>query len=414
MKKTNVKVIAIDSLTFSKVVKNNTEYFRVRRTYNGVRKDFFGHTKEEVLEKIVAFEKQPTTSEQKKEQSKTLAVFMKECALSFAKTDRQQKEPSAHQLSSIKRVEKLAKEKSDDTNSQLANTQIRCITKNVLSKYVSCAINYGYARSTINQDLKFIRRCLDEAVRKGLLTENPSEQVSYVSEDEVKKPTKIVPPLENDEIRKFLKEALRTNTDGNQINGPVGSRVYGTNADVLRFLFYTGLRVGECLALRWTDFKTYKGEQYISVNGSLKEKADANGKTALVRGTTKTKSSVRTLPLCDKAVEIINEQKALRPTAQPNDYIFLSDTNTPIRKRNVNRTMETICVRAGIWKDGLCSHALRHTYASFQVSNGCDLFTLSKMLGHSSIAVTEKIYAEPLNNKKLATLKSFDTLDEGA
>ena len=412
MKRTNVKVIAIDSLTFSEVVKNNTKYFRVRRTYNGVRKDFFGHTKEEVLDKIVAFEKKPTTAEQKKEQSKTFASFMDDCALSFAKTDRQQKEPATHHLTSIKRVRKLAEVKNDDANSQLANTQIRCITKNILSKYVSCAINYGYARSTINQDLKFIKRCLEVAVKKGLLSENPAEEVSYVSEDEVKKPTKVVPPLEDDEIRKFLVEALRTNTEGNQINGPVGSRVYGTNADVLRFLFFTGLRIGECLALRWTDLKTYKGEQYISINGSLKEQTDASGKTSLVRGTTKTKSSIRTIPLCSKAVEILNDQKAIRPKAQQNDFIFLSDTGKPILRRNVNRTMITICERAGIWKDGLCSHALRHPYASFQASNGCDLFTLSKMLGHSSISVTEHIYAEPLNNKKLATLKSFDILDQ--
>ncbi len=61
-----------------------------------------------------------------------------------------------------------------------------------------------------------------------------------------------------------------------------------------------------------------------------------------------------------------------------------------ITKSSLQNLIRRIYIESGIYREGLCIHSLRHTFAEIQRKNGTDICTLSKMMGHTSISTTEK------------------------
>ena len=184
-----------------------------------------------------------------------------------------------------------------------------------------------------------------------------------------------------------------------KINGDIGTRVYGVNADIVCFLLYSGLHIGECLALTWDDVIYENGEMdHLYISHSLKEEKDEEGKTILVRGTTKTQCSERVIFINDMIKEILLNQKKLYPYAEGEDFVFQTDEGTPIMYRNVNRTLRSMLTRAKCSNTNASVHALRHTFGSYLISQGASVYEVSKLLGHSSTRVTEEVYLDLLNN----------------
>lgn len=70
--------------------------------------------------------------------------------------------------------------------------------------------------------------------------------------------------------------------------------------------------------------------------------------------------------------------------------VFTTKNGTPIEPRNLNRSFEVLCVRAGVRK--VRFHDLRHTCASLLHEQGADACMIMEVLGHSSIRVTMDIY----------------------
>ncbi|WP_335932536.1 tyrosine-type recombinase/integrase [Streptomyces sp. PTD5-9] len=72
------------------------------------------------------------------------------------------------------------------------------------------------------------------------------------------------------------------------------------------------------------------------------------------------------------------------------DLVLTTKNGTPIEPRNLNRSFETLCTRAGVRK--VHFHDLRHTCASLLHEQGADARMIKEVLGHSSIRVTVDIY----------------------
>ncbi len=268
-------------------------------------------------------------------------------------------------------------------------------------------------KKTINGDLALIKRCLNRALDSGVIKKNPASEVAPLREEEVVKKTRKGEYLELDDIDKLLKEAKRVNTRDCCINGPVGTRVYGVNADVICFLLFTGLRINECLALRWQDIIYENGKMtFLDINGSLKDEKDpTSGHMIVVRGTTKTKTSNRPIAINKNCEKIIKAQKKRWPKAKPSDYIFQSQSGTPILYRNVNRVLSQMLVRANCSNLNATCHSLRHTYGSYLIANGASVYNVSKMLGHSSIKVTQEVYLHQLSSSNIDTSSLIDNID---
>lgn len=376
-------------------------YIRFRKTYNGERKEFSARTKKEVLEKVKAFEQQPLTRSQRDTLKMPFSDYMEECNDYFAKKKRSLSPNTiAERTTLIKQISTTA----------LGMEQLGSINEDMITKYLYDQRDKYYAKSTLNRQLGFIKRCLGRAVEQKLLAENPAKEIPYFEEEEVLKETREVKSLQLSDMKKLVEESKRLNTASCKINGEVGTPVYGVNADVIIFLMFTGLRIGEALALKWSNVDL--DLKQIHVVETLKEvrTPDDEVKTTIICGKTKTKSSVRYVSLCPDALAVLEKRKKLSPTAKSSDFVFQTEEGTPILRRNVNRTLKAMLVRSECSNQDATPHSLRHTFGSYLISQGADLYSVSKLLGHSSIKMTESVYLELLSSANQKTVSLFENL----
>lgn len=163
---------------------------------------------------------------------------------------------------------------------------------------------------------------------------------------------------------------------------------------------YTGLRVGELCALRWSDVTPNS----ITIRGTMQRLGDGDGKSRVVVGSPKTKSSARTIPL----PPFIGEYLAIFGRGKsPDDYI-LSTTGRPIvEPRVMQNKFKKYTTAVGI--EGATFHTLRHSFATRCVdSYNFEIKTLSEILGHSSVEMTLNRYVHSsmdLKREQMSRLK---------
>lgn len=177
--------------------------------------------------------------------------------------------------------------------------------------------------------------------------------------------------------------------------------------NLLRFLSLTGMRVGEALALSWSDVNF--DEKTIHIKHTLtytKEKG-------YFLGTTKTKKGTRTIKVSDKVISILNKQKLeqakqkIRKGAEwvadegLNELVFTSETGKPICGRNVDCSIRRIVKH--MQKDGVSIkpfgvHQLRHAFATRCIEEGMPTKVLSEHLGHKDIRTTMNEYVGVVEN----------------
>jgi integrase len=124
------------------------------------------------------------------------------------------------------------------------------------------------------------------------------------------------------------------------------------------------MRVSEIFGLTWNDLQ-YK-EELIAVQAKLK-----GGK-------------FRYVPL---PPELAAEFRKY-PVVFAEERIFPPDPGAKRERQRVDKSFETILEQAGI--EGFRFHDLRHTFASWYMMNGGDLYELAKLLGHANIKMTER------------------------
>ena len=388
--------------TWDTITKKGNTYYRFRRTYGNERKEFTGKTKKEVQKKIDAYEANPQTRQQTQTLKMPFHQYLYECGTYFSHIKREATEgPNKMQMDSIRHIQ----------DSKLGKAQLGSVDAALITDFIMEMRDKEYSRRTINGDLGFIKRCLNRALEDNLIKKNPANEVAPIQEKEVIKKTKKVSSLQLSDIEKLINEAQRRNTDECTINGSVGTRVYGVNADVICFLLYTGLRIGECLALTWNDIIMNGDEmEFINITSSLKEEKDSDGNTILVRGTTKTKCSKRLIAINEPMREVLLYQKKHNKSVEGDDFIFQTETGKPIFYHNVNRTLQTMLKRAKCSTNKASAHSLRHSYGSVLLSFGASVFNVSKLLGHSDTRVTEEVYLELLTNSNKETSALINNL----
>lgn len=151
--------------------------------------------------------------------------------------------------------------------------------------------------------------------------------------------------------------------------------------------FYTGIRLGELCALKWSDISIE--EKTLCINKTMQRikntDKDAVSKTKIVITTPKSNKSIRTIPLCEVLIKIIKEQKRLS-----NAYVSTGKCNQYLEPRSYERLFEKLLCECKI--DNKNFHTLRHTFATNAIRAGVDIKTLSELLGHSSVKLTLDLY----------------------
>lgn len=164
-------------------------------------------------------------------------------------------------------------------------------------------------------------------------------------------------------------------------------------------MFYTGCRPSEAMALKFSDVKG----NYLSINKSIERRGSRD------ICTTKNIYSVRDIILCKKVMKCILDLKKYYTVKYGqffNDYFIFGGVK-PLSGTSIDRYKLNACERANIRP--ITQHQFRHSYATYLISNGIPINTVSKLLGHSSVDTTARVYVhQDLTQEKrvLNTLNS--------
>lgn len=164
---------------------------------------------------------------------------------------------------------------------------------------------------------------------------------------------------------------------------------------------YTGLRIGELLALTWEDVDLCAGT--IVVSKSCHD-SWAHSRYVKVFDTTKTPGSERFIPLPKKIVGYLRE---LKKTTHAR-FVVVGRSEYGAEIRSYQRTFAVMLRHLGIEHRGF--HALRHTFATRALEVGMDVKTLSEILGHRDPSITLRRYAHSLLEHKTEMMNKVGKL----
>ena len=153
---------------------------------------------------------------------------------------------------------------------------------------------------------------------------------------------------------------------------------------------FTGLRLGEICALKWTDIDFVNKTLVVKRTVQRLPVEGHSTKTALVETEPKSVRSIREIPLQDSLIAL------LRNYQDRKEYIFGGDR--PLEPRTMQNHYKKILKEAEV--DYKNFHTLRHTYATNCIEGGADVKSLSEMLGHSNVKITLNYYVHPSMDTK--------------
>ena len=150
---------------------------------------------------------------------------------------------------------------------------------------------------------------------------------------------------------------------------------------------YTGLRIGELIALTWENVDLLKGT--LTIKRTCYDGKDEQGKLCRVEDEPKTASSKRTIPLPKQVLKLLKEHKKKNKS----EYV-ISDYGKPLFVRSYQRSFDLLLKKLKIQHKGF--HALRHTFATRALECGMDVKMLSEILGHKNPTITLCRYAHSM------------------
>lgn len=158
---------------------------------------------------------------------------------------------------------------------------------------------------------------------------------------------------------------------------------------MLEFIALTGLRAGECAALRYQDFDG----KSIDINGTLAHNTTFGDKN--VRMPPKTLASFRTVALNSRAIEILKRIRIENMKAAAwsriyteKGYFFTTSTGNPIRYADINRSLRSLKLPRHI-----STHVFRHTHIFLLAELGVPLKTIMERVGHVNPQTTLAVYS---------------------
>ena len=153
---------------------------------------------------------------------------------------------------------------------------------------------------------------------------------------------------------------------------------------LVHLLIDTGIRRGECCALRWQDVDFATGS--ITVSGNLCYTV-AKG----VYLDTPKNGRARTVYAGAATLALLRQLRGQQARKAISAYIFTQETSPePMHPQSPTRYLKKLSERYGV--PDLHPHKLRHTFASIAITNGADVASVSEALGHSDKAVTLRMY----------------------
>lgn len=271
---------------------------------------------------------------------------------------------------------------------KLGEYELYELTPLILQKYVTELLQNGnlitgkgLSANTVNTVITVLQNSLKSAVVFGELQEYTSYGIKRpkAHESEVACFTLV-------EQRKIEYEVLHGKKD----------KLFG-----IVLCLYTGLRIGELLALTWEDIDFVKGMLYVTK--SCHYGKSENGIFERRTEQPKTPTSRRTIPI---PKQILGLLKTVKKRSE-SKYVIASGSE-PISVRSYQRSFALLLKKLKIPHKGF--HALRHTFATRALECGMDVKTLSEILGHKNASITLNRYVHSLMEHKQEMMNKLGKL----
>jgi len=209
-------------------------------------------------------------------------------------------------------------------------------------------------KTTIGRKLAALRSFYDFCLRKKYVTENPAKILSR-------------PRLEQ-RVPSFLSE----DETAALLDLPKGSEPLERRDRAILELFYaTGIRVSELVGIEAPDI--HFSERLVRVRGKGKKE--------------------RIVPFGRKALEALEDYRRARPAlaegGDESEALFLNYRGGRLTTRSVQRMVHKYIRQTAVARK-ISPHSLRHSFASHLLGRGADLRVIQELLGHASLATTQK------------------------
>lgn len=229
-------------------------------------------------------------------------------------------------------------------------------------KYTAKTKSYKrLSQNTLHSYFNKVKACLRTAHREELILRNPTERVQGFKQGETS--------------REFLTlEELK--------------RIAKANCEIPQlktaFLFsaFTGMRWSDINKLTWSEVEYSEQNDHWRINFRQKKT-----------------QGVETLPIPKQARELLGEK------GKSDERVFMGLKYSAWH----NIKLQQWVMRAGISKT-ITFHCARHTYATLQLTNGTDIYTVSKMLGHRELKTTQ-VYAKIIDQKKVEATNAIPNIE---
>jgi len=236
------------------------------------------------------------------------------------------------------------------------DTLLKEITPKRIAAYKTACREKGLAPASIRYRLAVLRHAFNIATREWeWVTENPVTKVKMEKINNARDRW-----LTHEEEKKLLDACVIYVTRKDNIKVP-----HYWLQEIVIFALNTGMRQDEILSLRWPDVDLFRKTTTVmrSKNGEK-----------------------RTIPTNQKVFELLKVKAKVRDIRD--NHVFPSEAGTKIHDRNLRRGFYAALEKAGI--TDFKFHDLRHTFATRLVQANVDLYTVSKLLGHKDIKMSQR------------------------
>ena len=317
-----------------------TYYYRYKDTHNKSRHERIGRTNEMILAEArlkanqlkvdIGMGRDPYAAEQAKKAVITLDEFFAEQYLPYVKPRKR----------SWKRDEEIYRLR---IKGKLGHKRLNELMRKEIQNFHASLLDESLAPATANLHLKLIKHALNLAVEWNMLDKNPSVGIPLLDEN-----NRVENYLNPEELSRLV---MRLKADPCR-----------DTCNALLFLLSTGARLNEALQAKWEHF-------------------DIPNRVWRIPATNTKAKCIRSVPLNDAAIAILNEQDRA--------YTFVF-TNKRTGNPYVNVNKVWMRIREEIGMKHLRIHDCRHNYASMLVNAGRTLYEVQQILGHSDPSVTTR------------------------
>ena len=242
--------------------------------------------------------------------------------------------------------------------------------------------NSTLSPNTVNKIMILLKKIFDTGVRKSLIDKNPVDNLRKLP---ISKPTINFWSVEEfNEFRKLITK------------DEISYDLFFTIA------FFTGMRMGEILALNWYDINLITSTIHVTKTAYF-----VNNENHI--NSTKTRAGTRLITINNKLTEMLSDWKEKQEdilkefTKDTESLQIIQSTPIVITKNMVDKKFKQILSRNNNLKK-IRIHDLRHSHASLLINQGEDYLVVKERLGHASITTTIDTYSHlyPSKQKNLA------------